>query len=110
MANIPINVTLDQNDRIRCVPDPAKAVRGNNTLVWASRTPGMELVSIVIDQGPGKPVWPGSKPMKNPDGTITADDPVEAGTGKVRFKYSVTVKRGDQTFEVDPDIDNDPEG
>jgi len=110
MANIPINVTLDQNDNIKCTPDPAKINHGDNTIVWTSRTPGVELVSVDIDQGPGKPVWPGSHPRKQPDGTITADDPVEHGSKKVTFKYSVSVKRGDEVFDVDPELENNGGG
>ena len=103
-------MTLDKDDQIRCSPDPARIGAGNHTLVWTCRTPGVDLVSIEIDQGPGKPVWPGSRPAKKPDGSISADDSVEPGSGKVTFKYSVSVTRGEETFDLDPVLENDGGG
>lgn len=107
MANIPVTVTLDGKNNVRCNPDVAVARRGDNTIIWQTPTPGVSLESIVIDQSPGQPVWPGSTPAKQPDGTITASDPVQ-GTRIERFKYSVTVTKGGQTYSVDPGVENDP--
>jgi len=107
MANIPVTVTLDGQGTIRCSPDPARVPRGNHTIVWQTPTPGTSLESIVIDQGPGQPVWPGGTPAKQPDGTITVDDPVE-GSDVVTFKYSVTVRKSGETWSVDPEIKNEP--
>lgn len=109
MAQIPVNVTMDGNDNIRCNPDPIRARRGDNTIVWRASSPGVTLEAIDIDQGPGKPVWPGSRPQKQTDGSICADDPV-TGSQVQTFKYSVTVSKGGQTYSVDPEIKNDPNG
>lgn len=108
MAQIPITVTIDPNNQIRCSPDPAVAPRGNNTLVWRAATPGVELEAIDIEQGSGQPPWPGSRPAKQQDGTITATDPVEEAAGLQVYKYSVTVSKNGQQFSVDPEVHNDP--
>lgn len=108
MANIPITVTLDSNNNVHCNPDSAKARLGNNSIVWQCPTPGVSLVSVTIEPGHGQPAWPGSNPAKQNDGTITASDPVAATPGRQCYKYSVTVSKGGQTYDVDPEIDNDP--
>lgn len=108
MANVPITVTLDANDKVRCNPDRARAGLGDNTIVWQCPTPGVTLESITIEPSAGQPAWPGSAPSKQSDGTITASDPVASSPGRQIYKYSVSVSRNGQTFSVDPEVDNDP--
>ena len=108
MANIPVTVTLDPNNNVRCNPDSARAGRGNNTIVWQCPTPGVSLVSITIEPVTGQPAWPGSTPAKQPNGTICADDPVEDAPGRQAYKYSVTVSKNGQQYSVDPEVVNDP--
>lgn len=108
MANVPITVTLDPNNNVRCNPDRAKARLGNNTIVWQCPTPGVTLESVTIEPSPGQPAWPGSSPAKQPDGSVCADDPVASAPGRQIYKYSVTVSKGGQEYSVDPEVDNDP--
>lgn len=108
MPNIPITVTIDPNNNVRCNPDSAKARLGNNTIIWQSGTPGMTIDAVTIEPAAGQPAWPGSAPAKQPDGTLTASDPVEAAPGRQCYKYSVSVTKNGQSFMVDPEVDNDP--
>jgi hypothetical protein len=108
MGNIPITVTLDPNNNVKCHPDSAKAGLGKHTIVWNSGTPGMTIDSVTIEPAQGQPAWPGSNPAKQPDDSICADDDVQSAAGRQRYKYSVTVTKGGQSYSVDPEIDNDP--
>ncbi|MBI2213129.1 MAG: hypothetical protein HYU52_05730 [Acidobacteria bacterium] len=108
MANIPITVTIDPNNNVRCNPDSAKAHLGDNTIVWRAGTPGMSIDSVTIEPSSGQPAWPGSSPAKQPDGTVSATDPVASAPGRQRYKYSVSVTKNGQSFSVDPEVDNDP--
>jgi len=108
MANVPVTVTLDPNNNVRCNPDRATARLGNNTIVWQCPTAGVTLESITIEPATGQPAWPGSSPTKQPDGTIRADDPVASAPGRQVYKYSVTVSKNGQEYSVDPEVENDP--
>lgn len=68
----------------------------------------MTIDAVTIQPAHGQPAWPGSAPAKQPDGTVSASDPVDAAPGRQIYKYSVKVAQNGQTYDVDPEIDNDP--